>query len=172
MLIVIRLAYKNSSYGSILNPRNVQPSDMMKFCMYSCSPTPWHHLKTMKTFIHTNTVWEHDLARGEVQQDQTYPLVNLDKAHVEILAWKGALGPLRSGPLVCRKPCHESRPSSILKLTRGFCPSSTLVLETFKSDNKIIIIIIIAHIFTHVSSCNPRKFMMKQHIMTHLFFSL
>ena len=121
-------------------PRSVQPSDMMKFCVCSCDPTPWHHLKTMKTFILTNTVWEHDLARGEVQRDQTYPLGNLDKADVEIPARKGPRGLLRSGPCACRKLCHESHPSSILKLTRGFVLPPLLFWKLFNLTLKLLFI--------------------------------
>lgn len=140
MLTVLCLASKNSPYASIPAPSSVQPSDMMKLRVYSCDPTPWHHLKTMKTFIHTNTVWEHDLARGEVQHDQTYPLGNLDKADVEIPARKGPWGSLRSGPCACRKPCHESHRSSILKLTGGFVFPPVLFRKLFNLTWKLLLI--------------------------------
>lgn len=117
---MICLVSKNSSYAYIPAPRSIQPSDRMKFRMYSCNPTPWQHLKTMKSFIHTNTMWEHELARGEVHCDQTDPLGDLDKADVEIPAWKGLGGSLRSGPCACRELCLKSHPSPIFKLTRAF----------------------------------------------------
>lgn len=120
MLIVIYLASKNSSYAFIPAPSRIQPSDTMKLHVYSCDPTTWHHLKTVKSSIHKNTMWEHDLAWGEAQHHHTYALRNLDEVDVEIPAQKGPQGSLRSGPWACRKPCHESLPSSILKLASGF----------------------------------------------------
>lgn len=140
MLIVTCLASKNSSYASIPAPRSIQPSDMMKFHVYSCNLTPWHHLKTMKTFIHTNTEWEHDLARGEVQHDQTYPLGNLYKADVEIPAWKGPQGSLKSDPCACRKPSNESYPSSSLKLTRRLLLPLLLFSEFFNLTLKLLLV--------------------------------
>lgn len=43
----------------------------------------------MKTFIHTSTVREHDLAWGAVQRDQTDLLGSRDRADVENPAQKG-----------------------------------------------------------------------------------
>lgn len=160
---MIHLASKNSSYASIPVPRSIQPSDTMKFWVYSCYPTPWHHSKTMKTFIHTSTVREHDLAQGAVQRDQTDLLGSWDRADVENPAQKEPRVLQRS--CACRKPCHESLSSSILKLTRGLSfPHS---FQKLKSDIRII-----AHICTQDCSCNLGKFLMKQHTLWLVYFSL
>lgn len=50
------------------------------------------------------------------------------------------LGSLRSGPWACRKPCHESLPSSILKLARAFVFLPLLFRKLFYLTLKLLLI--------------------------------
>lgn len=149
---MICLVSKNLLYSTTPAPRSIQPSDMMKFRVYGCNPTPWQHLKTMKSFIHTNTMWEHELARGEVHCGQIDPLGNLDKADVEIPAWKGLGRSLRSGPCACRELCPKSHPSSIFKLGRAF----VLLLPLFWKhlDLTLKLFLIFATMYLHAFQVN------------------
>lgn len=103
----------------------------------SCSLTSLENDENLHPYKHHVKAWPHS-ERSAAWSDLL--LRNLDKADVEILAQKGPRRLLGSGPRACRKPCHESHPRSILKLTRGFVLPLLLFWKLFNLTLKLLFI--------------------------------
>lgn len=90
--------------------------------------------------------------RGSALRSDWPWLGNLDKADVEIPAWKGLRRSLRSGPCACRELCPKSHPSSIFKLTRAFVLLSPLFWKHL--DQTLKMLLVFATRYLHVFQVN------------------